>query len=62
MSRFAYVNGRFKRHSAATVSIEDRGMQFADGVYEVVGVHHGKLFGMEDHLNRLERSLSSLQI
>ncbi len=62
MSRYAYVNGCFQRHNSASVSIEDRGFQFADGVYEVVGVHNGKLFDLDDHFIRLERSLSELQI
>jgi D-alanine transaminase len=35
MSRIAYVNGRYLPHNHAAVSIEDRGFQFADGVYEV---------------------------
>ena len=38
MSRIAYVNGRYVPHREAAVHIEDRGYQFADGVYEVVGV------------------------
>ena len=35
MPRISYVNGRYTRHSQAGVHIEDRGYQFADGVYEV---------------------------
>jgi len=38
MSRIAYVNGRYRRHRDALVHIEDRGYQFADGVYEVCEV------------------------
>ena len=38
MPRFAYVNGRYVRHAEARVHIEDRGYQFADGVYEVIHV------------------------
>ncbi|MCW8952626.1 MAG: D-amino acid aminotransferase, partial [Rhodospirillales bacterium] len=43
MSRIAYVNGRFVPHGKAAIHIEDRGYQFADGVYEVVGVNNGVL-------------------
>ena len=43
MGRYAYVNGRYVDHLAAQVHIEDRGYQFADGVYEVVGVRDGRL-------------------
>ena len=43
MARYAYVNGRYVDHRAASVHIEDRGYQLADGVYEVVGVRDGKV-------------------
>jgi D-alanine transaminase len=62
MSRFAYVNGVFARHGDAVVHIEDRGYQFADGVYEVWAVLDGKLSDYEGHLTRLERSLDELRI
>ncbi len=62
MPRIAYVNGAYERTSAAAVSIEDRGYQFADAVYEVWSVFDGRLADLAGHLNRLERSLSELQI
>lgn len=62
MSRFAYVNGRYRPHQRAQVHIEDRGYQFADGVYEVVLVHRGRLIDEEPHLDRLDRSLRELRI
>ena len=62
MPRIAYVNGRYLPHAKAAVHIEDRGYQFADGVYEVVPVHKGILVDEELHLDRLERSLRELRI
>ncbi len=62
MSRIAYVNGRYRPHAQATVHIEDRGYQFADGVYEVCEVARGYIIDMTRHLDRLGRSLSELQI
>lgn len=62
MSRIAYVNGRYVPHGEASVHIEDRGYQFADGVYEVTAVVNGKLVDNESHMVRLERSLGELQI
>ena len=47
MARFAYVNGRYVDHRLASVHIEDRGYQLADGVYEVVGVRDGKLIELQ---------------
>jgi len=62
MSRFSYVNGRFVRHAVASVHIEDRGYQFADGVYEVVALAGGRFIDLDLHLARLERSLGELRI
>lgn len=62
MSRIAYVNGQYVAHARASVHIEDRGYQFADGVYEVFAVHGGQLIGEQGHLDRLAHSLSELQI
>jgi len=62
MPRIAYVNGRYVRHADAAVHIEDRGYQFADGVYEVCEVARGYIVDMTRHLDRLNRSLSELEI
>jgi D-alanine transaminase len=62
MSRFAYVNGRFVRHGIASVHIEDRGYQFADGVYEVIALAGGRFVDLDLHLTRLARSLGELRI
>lgn len=62
MPRYAYVNGRFVRHDDAAVHIEDRGYQFADGVYEVIPVANGRSVDEGPHLDRLERSLGELRI
>ncbi|MBB2674708.1 UNVERIFIED_ORG: D-alanine transaminase [Rhizobium esperanzae] len=62
MPRIAYVNGRYVKHSDASVHIEDRGYQFADGVYEVCEVRHGYIVDLTRHLNRLDRSLGELRI
>src|SRR5450756_1990189 len=62
MSRIAYVNGRYLPHAQATVAIEDRGFQFADGVYEVCEVRGGRLIDERRHMARLDRSLNELRI
>jgi D-alanine transaminase len=62
MSRIAYVNGQYRPHGQATVHVEDRGFQFADGVYEVWSVFDGRLADFEGHLTRLHRSLNELRI
>lgn len=62
MARYAYVNGRYVDHRDASVHIEDRGYQLADGVYEVVGVRDGRLIDEGPHIDRLDRSLRELKI
>lgn len=62
MSRVAYVNGTYRPHGQATVHVEDRGFQFADGVYEVWSVFDGRLADFDGHLTRLHRSLDELRI
>lgn len=62
MPRIAYVNGRYLPHGQAAVHVEDRGYQFADGVYEVCEVARGQIMDMTRHLDRLGRSLSELRI
>lgn len=62
MSRIAYVNGRYVPHRDAAIHVEDRGYQFADGVYEVCEVRRGALVDERRHLDRLDRSLSELRI
>jgi D-alanine transaminase len=62
MSRIAYVNGRYLPMRAAMVHVEDRGYQFADGVYEVCEVREGRLIDERRHMARLLRSLDELRI
>ena len=58
----AYLNGRYLARSSATVSVEDRGFVFGDGVYEVWRVVNGVLFETERHLARLDFGMRELRI
>lgn len=62
MSRIAYVNGSYVSHGAAGVHVEDRGYQFADGVYEVFTIDRGRLIDAQAHYDRLWRSLHELSM
>jgi D-alanine transaminase len=62
VSRIAYVDGSYRPHREAAVHIEDRGYQFADGVYEVIAVRGGHLIDEALHLQRLRRSLREMRI
>lgn len=62
MPDIACVNGRFGLLADAVVSIEDRGFQFGDGVYEVIRTYRRQPFALDAHLARLERSAQALQL
>lgn len=62
MSRISFLNGEFLPHENCLVHIEDRGFQFADGVYEVTLFKNGRLIDGEPHIERLFRSLREMKI
>jgi D-alanine transaminase len=62
LSRIVYVNGRYVPYADAQVHVEDRGFQFADGVYEVCEVRGGRIIDEVRHLARLARSLRELKM
>jgi D-alanine transaminase len=62
LPRIAYVNGRYDALALAGVSVEDRGFQFADGVYEVIAVMNGVQLDAAAHHQRLGYSLDALAI
>ncbi|SFU80904.1 D-alanine transaminase [Polaromonas sp. YR568] len=57
-----YLNGEFTPLKDARISVMDRGFIFGDGIYEVVPAYAGKPFRFEQHMARLERSLTELRI
>ena len=57
-----YLNGEYLRLCDAKVSVLDRGFIFGDGIYEVVPVYGRKLFRIDEHMARLQRSLSKVRI
>jgi len=58
--RIAYVDGRYLPHGRAGVHIEDRGLQLADAIYEVCAISDGLLIDLEEHLDRMVRSLGEI--
>lgn len=58
----AFLNGRFLPLAEAAVSIEDRGFQFGDGVYEVIRTYRGRPFKLDAHLARLDRSAQAIDL
>lgn len=62
MPELAYVNGVFGPLGDAKISIEDRGFQFGDGVYEVIVAYNGKPFLLDRHMHRLRESLAGIEL
>ncbi len=62
MPELAAVNGRISPIDEAKISINDRGMVFGDGVYEVIASYRGRLFLFDEHLRRLRRSLDAIRM
>ncbi len=62
MSRIAYIDGVYQPMNLPGILVEDRGYQFADGVYEVCAIRNGKLLDETRHLDRLDYSLQALNI
>ncbi|HEX9758665.1 MAG TPA: D-amino-acid transaminase [Nitrospiria bacterium] len=62
MPDIAFLNEKFLPLDRAMVSVEDRGFQFGDGVYELIRAYGGRLFHVENHIRRLLQSLDSIQL
>ena len=60
--REVWVNGRIVERTEAAVSVEDRGFQFGDGLYEVIRAYGGRLFRMDSHMRRLASGADFLEL
>ncbi|CAN5805731.1 branched-chain-amino-acid transaminase [soil metagenome] len=57
-----YINGSYLPAERATISIDDRGFLFADGVFETALIHNGGFFRLGHHLERFAASAAALRI
>ena len=62
MSNIVYLNGKYSNAEDATISVFDRGVLFADSIYEVIPVYSGRPFFVSRHLERLQSNLQKIQI
>lgn len=62
MTELVYLDGWIGSFEDAYVPVNDRGYNFGDGIYEVIRVYNGKLFGMEEHLNRFFLSARAVEM
>nr|WP_269144323.1 D-amino acid aminotransferase [Methylicorpusculum oleiharenae] len=61
-TKTVYLNGEYLPLNEAKVSVLDRGFLFGDGIYEVIPAYSGRLFRLQEHLERLENSLDSIRL
>jgi len=57
-----YFNGKIRHKDEVSISPDDRGFLFGDGVYEVILSYKGRMFKAGAHFDRLRRSLGELRI
>ena len=62
MSELIWINGKVMPMSEARIGVEDRGFQFADGVYEVIRLYGGRPFALREHLQRLANSAKGIKL
>jgi D-alanine transaminase len=60
--QLVWFNGEILPRSEVRIDVEDRGYQFADGVYEVIRLYDGRPFALMPHLQRLQRSAEAIHI
>ena len=60
--RIVFINGEFVQESEASLPIFDRGLLFADAVYEGFGILDGQIVDYIYHMQRLEQSLAKINI
>ncbi|MDR7520949.1 MAG: branched-chain-amino-acid transaminase [Armatimonadota bacterium] len=60
MTAAVYVNGRITSKEEATVSVYDHGFLYGDGVFEGIRVYDGRIFKLEEHLDRLYESARAI--
>jgi D-alanine transaminase len=62
MAGIVYINGSYLPSQKACISINDRGFQFADSVYEVIGLMEDKFIDLDLHIERLFRSCYEIRL
>ena len=62
MKRIYYLNGKYIQASNALVSVDDRGFQFSDGIYEVIWICNSEPIDISDHFLRLKSSLKEIAL
>ena len=57
-----FLNGKFVSHDEAKISVFDHGLLYGDGVFEGIRLYHGKIFRLDQHLDRLSASAKAIML
>src|SRR5438045_5083844 len=55
-----YIDGKFYAEGDAKVSVFDHGLLYGDGIFEGIRFYNGRIFRLEEHLERLWDSARSI--
>ncbi len=59
---WVFVNGHIVPEKEAKISVFDHGLLYGDGVFEGIRVYHGKVFKLDEHIERLYHSAHTVMI
>lgn len=62
MGRVIFMNGRIVPEEEARISVFDHGFLYGDGVFEGIRAYHGRVFRLEEHIDRLFESAHSIML
>src|ERR1700742_835278 len=61
-TELAILDGTILPADEATIGVTDLGLIRGDGVFEVISLHEGRMFALEDHLRRMATSAQNLRL
>lgn len=62
MSELVYINGKFVPKEEASISIYDHGFLYGDGVFEGIRAYNGRVFRLDEHIDRLYDSAKAISL
>ena len=62
MGQWVYLNGEYVSQEAAKISVFDHGFLYGDGVFEGIRAYKGKVFKLDEHLERLFKSAKAISL
>lgn len=57
-----YIDGKYYPESQAKISVFDHGLLYGDGVFEGIRAYNGRVFKLDEHVNRLYESAKAIEL